>query len=149
MFVHKVPAVWIIVGTALISAVAPILMAVVQPQWPYWTNAFIAQLLMPINCNALFTVGMIVITDIFPEDKKALAGAVFNTAANFGKGFGYSIMQVISALVAQGHVGMRPSQALMEGYRAAFWTMLAMMLTSAVVAGVGLRKTGKVGGKQD
>ncbi|KAH7363441.1 major facilitator superfamily domain-containing protein [Plectosphaerella cucumerina] len=149
MFVHKIPAVWIIVVTAVVSSVAPLLMAVIQPEWPYWTNAFIAQLLMPINANALFTVGMIVITDIFPEDKQSLAGAVFNTAGQFGTAFGYSIMQVISALVSQGQDGMKPSQALMEGYRAAFWAMLAMTLSAAIIAAFGLRKTGKIGGKQD
>ncbi|KAM5344200.1 hypothetical protein ACJ41O_012737 [Fusarium nematophilum] len=149
LFVHKIPAVWIVVTTSLLTAGAPLLMAVIQPQWPYWANAFVAQLLMPISCDVLFTVGLIVITDIFPEDKQSVAGAVFNTATQFGNAFGLAIMQVVSTLVAKDHDGMRPSQALMEGYRASFWTMFGFMISCVVVGGVGLRKTGKIGLKQD
>lgn len=35
--------------TAVITAVSPILMAVVSPEWTYWTAAFIAMTLSPIN----------------------------------------------------------------------------------------------------
>ena len=149
LFVHKIPAVWIVLVSSLLSAGAPVLMAVIQPQWSYWANAFIAQILMPVSADVLFTVGLIVITDVFPEDKQALAGAVFNTGAQFGTALGLAIMQVISTLVSAEHAGMKPSQALMEGYRASFWTMFAFMLMCAVVGGFGMRKSGKIGLKQD
>lgn len=149
LFVHKIPAVWIVLVSSLLSAGAPLLMAVIQPQWSYWANAFIAQILMPVSADVLFTVGLIVITDVFPEDKQALAGAVFNTGAQFGTALGMAIMQVISTLVSAEHAGMKPSQALMEGYRASFWTMFAFMLMCAVVGGFGMRKSGKIGLKQD
>lgn len=35
--------------SAVITAVSPILMAVASPQWTYWTAAFIAMALSPIN----------------------------------------------------------------------------------------------------
>lgn len=124
-------------------------MAVIQPQWPYWANAFVAQMLMPISADVLFTVGLIIITDVFPEDKQALAGAVFNTGAQFGNAFGLAIMQVISTLVSKDHDGMKPVVALMEGYRASFWTMFAMMLACGGIGWLGLCKTGKVGLKTD
>ena len=39
-----------LLGTAaLITAVSPILMAVASPEWTYWTAAFIAMTLSPIN----------------------------------------------------------------------------------------------------
>ncbi|PKS08205.1 hypothetical protein jhhlp_005481 [Lomentospora prolificans] len=143
LFVHKVPANWIVVSTALLTAGAPLLMAVIKPQWPYWANAFVAQLLMPISCDVLFTVGLIIITDVFPENKQAVAGAVFNTASQFGQAFGLAIMQVVSTLVAKDYDGMSRAGALMQGYRASFWAMFAFMLACAVLGGIGLRKTGK------
>ncbi|KAK6362554.1 hypothetical protein TWF730_000012 [Orbilia blumenaviensis] len=149
LFVHKAPANWIIIITSLLTAGAPLLMAIVKPQWPYWTNAFIAQLLMPISCDVLFTVGLIIITDIFPEDRQAVAGAVYSTASQFGQAFGLAIMQVISTLVAKEYGSMNRVTALMEGYRASFWTMFAFMISCAAVGGIGLRKTGKIGLKQD
>lgn len=35
--------------TAVITAVSPILMAIASPEWTYWTAAFVAITLSPIN----------------------------------------------------------------------------------------------------
>lgn len=149
LFVHRIPAIWVVTLTSILSAVAPVLMAVLQPSWPYWGNAFVAQLLQPISCDALFTIGLIVITDIFPEDTQALAGAVFNTAGQFGSALGLAILQVISTRVTKEKEGMDETVALMEGYRASFWTMFAFMMLCTAIGGLGLRKTGKIGLKND
>lgn len=149
LFVHKVPAIWIVTITSVLCASSPLLMAVIQPSWPYWGNAFVAQLLQPVSCDALFTVGPIVITEVFPEDTQALAGAVFNTAAQFGCALGFAVLQVISTLVSKKHSNEGESRALMEGYRASFWTMTASMLLCAIIGVIGLRKTGRVGLKRD
>lgn len=148
-FVDRIPAIWIVVGSSLLTAIAPVLMAVIQAHWPYWANAFLAQLLMPISADVLFTVGLLIITDVFPEDKQALAGGVFNVAAQFGTSFGLAMMQVVSTLVTKEHEGTSPVQALMEGYRASFWTMFGLMIACAVVGWLGLRKKGKIGLKDD
>lgn len=149
IFVDRIPAIWIVTCSCLLTAGSPLLMAVIQPQWSYWADAFVAQLLMPVCADVIFVIGMLVVSDIFPEDKQALAGAVFNTAAQFGNACGLAIMQVISMVVAKDHEGMRPVDALMEGYRASFWTMFAFMLCCALISGLGLRKAGKLGLKTD
>ena len=140
---------WIVGITSLITAGSPLLMALIQPQWTYWANAFVAQLLMPFNVDVLFTVGLIMITDVFPDDRQALAGAVFNTSSQFGKALGLAVMQVISTVVTSESGHSKFEKALMEGYRASFWTMFALMLTCAVFGYLGLRKAGKVGLKRD
>ncbi|KAF7561330.1 hypothetical protein G7046_g2813 [Stylonectria norvegica] len=147
--VHRIPAIWIVASTSIICAIAPVLMAVVQPQWTYWANAFIAQLLQPISCDAIFTVGLIVTTDAFPEDTQALAGAVFNTAAQFGGALGLAVLQVVSTMVSKEQSGEERTKALLEGYRASFWTMFAFMILCSVIGLFGLRKTGRVGLKRD
>lgn len=149
LLVHKVPVVWIVAITSILTAGSPLLMALIQPQWTYWTNAFVAQLLMPFNVDVLFTVGLIMITDSFPHDRQALAGAVFNTSSQFGKAIGLAVMQVISTVVTRDSDEKNPVEALMEGYRASFWTMFALMLSCAVLGGLGLRKAGKIGLKRD
>lgn len=148
-FVHRVPAIWIVVVTSILCAGSPLLMAVIQPSWTYWANAFVAQMLQPLSADALFTVGLIVVTDTFPEDTQALAGAVFNTAAQFGSALGLAILQVISTTVTKEQHGENETKALMEGYRASFWTMFAFMILCAAIGVVGLRKTGRVGLKRD
>ena len=147
-FVHKAPVAWIVAISSFLCAGSPLLMAVIQPSWPYWANAFVAQLLQPVSCAALFTVGLIVITDVFPDDTQALAGAVFNTSAQFGNALGLAIMQVISTVVT-GQSDKPETQALMEGYRASFWTMFGFMLLCTILGFVGLRKAGRVGVKRD
>lgn len=147
--VHKVPAIWIVTITSVLCAGSPLLMAVNQPSWPYWSIAFIAQLLQPLSGDTLYTVGLLAITENFPEDTQALAGAVFNTAAQFGSALGLAILQVISTMVTkQQNVGQEQT-ALLAGYRASFWTMFGSMLLCVVVGLLGLRKTGRIGLKRD
>lgn len=150
LLVDKIPASWLVVGSSVLCAIAPLLMALVQPQWPYWYNAFFAQILMPISGDVLFTVGLIVVSNVFPEDTQSLAGAVFNTAAQFGNSLGLTVMQVVSTLTAKGHPGAAGSpEKLMAGYRATFWTAFALMVSLAFVTTFGLRRAGKVGAKRD
>lgn len=146
--VHRVPAFWIVTISSILCAGSPLLMAVIQPSWPYWGNAFVAQLLQPVSFNALFTIGLIVITDVFPANTQALAGAVFNTSAQFGSALGMAILQVISTVVT-GQSDGEEAQALMDGYRASFWTMFGFMILCTVVGFLGLRKAGRVGLKQE
>ncbi|RSL53499.1 hypothetical protein CEP54_010390 [Fusarium duplospermum] len=148
LFVHKVPAIWIVTGTSILCAGSPLLMAVIDPSWSYWSNAFISQILQPLSCDALFTVGLIIITDVFPEDTQALAGAVFNTAAQFGTALGLAILQVISTQVTK-ESDKDKVAALMEGYRTSFWTMFALMLLCTVVGLLGLRSAGRIGLKRN
>ncbi|KAK1141742.1 hypothetical protein N8T08_008840 [Aspergillus melleus] len=148
LFVHKVPAFWIAAISSIICAGSPLLMAVIQPSWPYWGNAFVAQLLQPVSFDALYTIGLIVITDVFPDNTQALAGAVFNTSSQFGSALGMAVLQVVSTVITD-QSGKDEVPALMEGYRASFWAMFALMLCCTVVGFFGMRKAGKVGLKQD
>jgi MFS family permease len=147
-FVHKVGGFWLAVIPTMLSAIAPLLMAVSEPAKTYWSLHFVAQLFQPISSDILFTVGLIVITDVFPEEKHALAGAVFNTAAQFGNAFGLAIMQVVLTLVTDADIkefGFGSMRAKLEGYRAGFWTMFGIMLICVVIGGIGFWGSGKIG----
>lgn len=125
-------------------------MALIDPHWSYWKGAFFAQCLGPLACDVLFTIGLIVVSDVFPEKTQALAGAVFNTVAYFGMAVGLNLMQVVSLLVTKGtqYRDKNSVAALLQGYRASFWTMFAMMMASVLLCIVGLRKIGRVGLKR-
>lgn len=146
---HKVPAVWLVVITSILSAGAPLLMALIQPHWSYWRGAFFAQVLTPFSVDVLLTIGLLIVSEAFPEENQSLAGAVFNVTSQFGTSLGLSLMQVVSTLVTNTHKGTKPSEALLQGYRASFWVMVSFMLVSTAAGAIGLRKTGKVGLKQD
>lgn len=49
LIVDKFPVIYIVLISAALAAVAPLLMAINSPRWPYWYAAFPAQLLAPLN----------------------------------------------------------------------------------------------------
>lgn len=126
-------------------------MAVIKIDQLYWYNAFVAQLLQPISADVLYTVGLVIISEVFSDDMQGLAGAVFNTIAQFAMALGLAIMQVVSMLVSRDASGGHRTceEVLMEGYRASFWVMFAFMAACVVVGGAGLRKVGRVGLNSD
>lgn len=160
LFVHKAPARWLVTVSSILCSGAPLLMAIVNPTWSYWYMQLWAQLLAPMSADVLFTVGLIIVSDVFPEKTQGLAGAVFNTVAQFGFSLGTGICQLVALGVAgstsggghhsagDGESDVDP-RSLLEGYRASFWTMFACMITCAAIAVFGLRKAGTVGLKRD
>ncbi|CZR49678.1 uncharacterized protein FPRO_14843 [Fusarium proliferatum ET1] len=147
LVVNKIRANWLVALASLLSAGSPLLMALIQPEWPYWKCAFPAQILMPFSVDVLFTISLIVITDVFPNEKQAVAGAVFNTAGQLGNTMGLAAMQVISTRVTRQVRVNSAAQAIIEGYRATFWAMLTLLLICTIVGAAGLRHAGRVGSK--
>ncbi|KAI3390283.1 hypothetical protein diail_10600, partial [Diaporthe ilicicola] len=129
------------VVSALITVTAPILMATVRVGENYWFAPFWALILSPINPDVLFTVSNIVISEAFPEGVQSLAGGVFNEFSQFGNSVGLAITAAVAASVT----AHKPSTddrayALMEGYRAALWTVFAATAVVLLVTSVGLKK---------
>ncbi|WEW54723.1 hypothetical protein PRK78_000147 [Emydomyces testavorans] len=146
LVVHAIRINYLIVLTATIAAISPLLMAIIDPTWDYWTCAFWAVLLGPVSVDVVFTVAHLLITDIFPPSTHALAGAVFNTIAQLGTSVGLCAIAVVSSAVqhSSGYPG-ESHQALMAGYRAAFWACFAMMVATVMIGFVGLRNIRKLG----
>jgi hypothetical protein len=76
-------------------------MALISARWPYWYAAFQAQLLAPLSCDILFTIGLLTVSEVFSAHTQGLAGAVFNTVAQFGASFGLTLMAVVAAVVTK------------------------------------------------
>ncbi|KAM3457648.1 hypothetical protein NHJ6243_007737 [Beauveria neobassiana] len=129
MTAHWVSALWMLFISGVISTIAPLLMAIIRINQPYWQNALFAQILTPINCDVLFTLGLLIISESFPRNMKALSGAVFNTCAQLGVAVGMSVTQFIasSATNHSSYPDKSSPEALLQGYKAAFWTMFAWM----------------------
>lgn len=52
LFIHRIPAVWLVLFGAVVSATSPLLMAVADPSWPYWWMVFPAQALVPFCADS-------------------------------------------------------------------------------------------------
>jgi len=115
-------------------------MAVIDVEWPYWYDAFFAQALSPISADILFTVALLVISDVFPQRTQALAGAVFNTVSQFGNSLGLTVTAVISSLATK-RAAASPADdqspgPLLVGYKAGFWAAFAWMMCAFSIGGV-------------
>lgn len=99
----------------------------------------------------LFTVGILVVSEVFPERDQALAGAIFNTLAQFGTSIGLAVMGIITNSVTRQsqYQSQTSPDALEAGYRATFWATFALMIITCCIGAFGLRKIGKVGVKRD
>jgi hypothetical protein len=124
-------------------------MAIISAHWPYWYAAFPAQLLSPLSYDIMFTIGLLVVSEGFPKQTQALAGAVFNTVAQFGTSMGLTVMAVVAAAVSDADSGSSKEEKLLVGYKASFWTAFAGMALACLVGAFGLRRMGKVGLKRD
>ena len=68
-----------------------------------------------------------------------------------GTSIGLATTAVVSSSVTAqaGHKDSQSPEALMKGYRAAFWMVFAWMAGACVLGVCGLRKLGRVGEKRD
>lgn len=105
----------------------------------------------PLSADVLYTVSIIVVSDSFPSHMQALAGAVFNTLAQLGTSIGLTSVSVVSSSItaASSYNDKTGPEALMQGYRAAFWMIFSLMAVSLIVGAYGLRRLGKIGEKRD
>jgi hypothetical protein len=99
----------------------------------------------------LFIAGALIITNNFSASRQSLAGSILNTVFQFGSSVGLAVMAVISTSVSDVslHAGEQRTHALLEGYRAAFWTLLGTAVLYCFVGAIGLRRIGKIGLKKE
>lgn len=151
LFVNKVKPFTSIISATALCSLSPLLMAITNPDWPYWYTAFWAQVLGPVSIDVMFVVGFLVVSDAFSGKSQARASAVFSTFAALGSSVSLCIMSVISNGVinntaVDGKVG---PAALLKGYRASFWAQFAWIAMSCAIGALGLRKLAHVGTKRD
>jgi MFS family permease len=149
--VKRVRADVLVLATACITTVAPLLMALIDPTWSYWACAFFAVAFTPVCADTLFTVANLLITSVFPPQTHGLAGGVFSTTSNIGNSVGLAITAVVasSATMAARGKGESYRETLMDGYRATFWVCFGANILILGVIAFGLKKIGKVGVKVD
>jgi nitrate/nitrite transporter NarK len=141
----------IVIVTAVLAGIAPLLMAVAPPGWTYWALAFPAVFLNPLGGDGLFTISNLLITSAFPAQTQGLAGGVFNTISQIGKSVGLALVALIANRVTlkSGQRDDESPEALLEGYRASFWFLFGLCSISLLISVWGLRKIGKVGKKEE
>jgi hypothetical protein len=163
--IPRVPVLTLTAVSACITLISPALMATVTVNESYWLAPFWALFLCPVNpwgestrhrfrwrpilkltlSLVIFSISNLLISDAFPAEIQSVAGSVFNSLAQFGNSVGLAVTATIAASVTEHSPDKGSKAALMEGFRAAFWTIFASTATVLVICLVGLRKTGTIG----
>lgn len=144
LILHRMRADGIINITTMLSSISPVLMAIAQPSASYWGYPFSSLFLNCIGADSLFIVSNIIIARVFPPEMHGLAGGVYNTVAQVGKSVALALVALISNSVANTSGGKNDPEALLKGYHAAFWFILAMNIASLLASFFGLRKVGRL-----
>ncbi|KAH6884588.1 integral membrane protein [Thelonectria olida] len=148
--VHRTRADVMSFGSVILSSSTPLAMALVNPSWSYWVCIFPALFFNAVGADMLYTISNLLITSLFPARTQGVAGGVYNTLAQIGKSFGLACGGAVAGAITGKYKGDKNSkEALLEGYRAAFWFCFALYGAALVVIVWGLRRIGKVGKKQD
>ncbi|KAJ5885832.1 major facilitator superfamily domain-containing protein [Penicillium tannophilum] len=151
LLVHRLRANYLVLITSILSAASPLLMAIIDPKWSWWYCVFWVMILCPLSADVIFTVANLIIADSFSPKTQGLAGAVFNTIAQFGTSIGLTTFAIIAASVTDGssYNNKNSPEALMAGYRAVFWACFGLLLAAIGISAWGLRRVGKVGLKRE
>ncbi|KAI0907266.1 MFS general substrate transporter [Ustulina deusta] len=147
LLVRHVHANYIVAGAIALSAITPLLMALVNPSLPYWAMAFPATFLSPIAADIVLVIANLSITSIFPSETHGLAGGVTNTVAQLGTTFGLNLTAILATVVTRESkfADKDSPDALLVGYRASFWASFGATVFMLFIVAFGLRRIGKVG----
>ncbi|KFY64201.1 hypothetical protein V497_01785 [Pseudogymnoascus sp. VKM F-4516 (FW-969)] len=141
----RISSYYLVLTANIFGIISPLLLCVINPAWNYWLCSFWGVLLSPVTAGVVFTIANLVITDAFPKETQALAGAMSNTAQQLGGAFGLALAGVVGAIGSQqGPDGTQ--EALWLGYRAVFYMCFGAMVVACLLGAVALRGAGVVGG---
>ncbi|KFX98275.1 hypothetical protein V490_02376 [Pseudogymnoascus sp. VKM F-3557] len=141
----RISSYYLVLTANVFGIISPLLLCVINPAWNYWLCSFWGVLLSPVTAGVVFTIANLVITDAFPKETQALAGAMSNTAQQLGGAFGLALAGVVGAIGSQqGPDGTQ--EALWLGYRAVFYMCFGAMVVACLLGAVALRGAGVVGG---
>lgn len=98
--------------------------------------------------SVLCTISNQIIADALPKSKESQAGDVFNSISKVGNSVGLGIAAVISSSVSAG-APVRDESAVMKGYQTMYYVCITPFSIVAILSGIGLRRTGRVGMKRE
>lgn len=149
LFVHRVGCSWIVGISTMVSIGGPIIMGLTNPDLIYWAAVFPSVSLIAVGADCLYTVSNLLVIQSFKDEDHGLAGGVFNTIAQVGKSIGIAMIAVVTSTVTEANSSSGHDSSLEKGYHAGFWFVLGLYVVALFVSLFGLRKAGKIGGKED
>ena len=165
-FIHLAAPVYPAVFTILLTSVSPLIMTFIDPAWSYWYAEFWSvvcfarssslsgrqsanpiQLLSSISGDVIYTIGLLIAADAFPEHCQGLAGAVFNVFYFLGGSIGLAVTDIILSSNKSSRGVIHVDGPELSGFRASSWFLFGLAIASAFLGTVGLRNVDRIGQK--
>ncbi|KAJ5357887.1 hypothetical protein N7541_005045 [Penicillium brevicompactum] len=147
----RVPASRVLVVTALLSSLAPVLMIVLDVNWGYWNCAVYAVSLNSVAASSIIPIAAMMISENFTHEMQGFAMGVVCTIAMIGASVGMALAALISndvtatqLQIAGDNVLFNP-RAWMNGYRVAFGFLLTLNLAGLIITASCLPKDRRAG----
>ncbi|KZS91971.1 putative efflux transporter [Sistotremastrum niveocremeum HHB9708] len=156
LVIGRLPVHYLVAIGCTLTAIAPLLFAIINNSAPYWAFGFPAAIVAVFGADFVFASGTIFVAKVALPHEQSLAGALFNTLTQLGTAFGLAVSTIVHDKVVKSNAVKEgfnvapdgsgaPKEAQMMGYRAAQWTAFAFPILAALMGVIFLRGVGIVG----
>ncbi|KAH8104781.1 efflux transporter [Cristinia sonorae] len=157
LIVAHVDGMLIIALGCICTAIAGILLALINTSAPYWAFGFPSAIIVVIGADFVFAGGTLFVAKLALPHEQSVAGGLYQTMAMLGQAFGLAISTIVFDRVRSTEssklgvtidkLGLNaPREAQLKAYRATSWTMVGFSLFAALLAVIFLRGVGILGG---
>ncbi|KAJ7635334.1 MFS general substrate transporter [Roridomyces roridus] len=146
LVVNRMPLVVLISSGTLLTGLAGLLFAIIQPSAPYWAYGFPSAIVSVCGADFVFASGTLFVAKVCLPHEQSLAGGVFQTLTQVGTAFGLAISTIpFDSIASASASGGGQDGAPLEAYKAAQWTAFGFAMFCTLLAIVFLRGVGPVG----
>lgn len=116
----------------LLTGVAVLLIAVIDPALPYWAYGFPSALIIVLGADFVFASGTLFVAKVTPPHEQSVAGAVFQSMTQIGTALGLSISTIVynavlengtknAGLTLDANADNAPKDVQLRAYHDAMW----------------------------
>ncbi|KAK0218562.1 putative efflux transporter [Armillaria nabsnona] len=149
ILMSRVPFALLMVSGNVLTAVASLLFAVINPKAVYWVFGFPAAVLAPAGGGFAYACSMIYLTKVARPHEQSMVGAVVQTMTQLGTSLGVTVSTVIFDQVTRHQTTVQGTSPGLDSYKAAQWTTLTFAALAALLALIAFRGVEVVEHKRD
>ncbi|KAK0199427.1 putative efflux transporter [Desarmillaria ectypa] len=149
VLISRVPFVLLMGSGNVLTAVASLLFAVIDPRAVYWAFGFPASVLAPAGGGFAYACSMIYVTKVARSHEQSMVGAIVQTMTQLGTSLGVTVSTVIFDQVSQHQTNAQGTSASLDSYKAAQWTTFVFAVLAALLAIIAFQGVEVVERKRD
>ena len=116
----------------LLTGIAVLLFAVINPALPYWAYGFPSALIIVLGADFVFASGTLFVAKITPPSEQSVAGAVFQSMTQIGTAIGLSVSTIVynavlengsknAGIILDANTDNAPKDVQLRAYHDAMW----------------------------